>query len=172
MIAWLNLLSKHWRKWFISNIQFAGFPTVNSRHLLPGDEEYATSGWNLNNLPNVEGSVLGYINADISGMKVPWMYVGKLAWFFHFASRRWVLNLPFFLLIITGMCFSAFCWHNEDHWSYSINYLHWGEPKTWYGVPGDGAVLFEDAMKSAAPELFTSTSRIFHLIVLFISILD
>lgn len=53
-----------------------GFPTLNSRHLLSGDEEYATSGWNLNNLPNVEGSVLCYINADISGMKVPWMYVG------------------------------------------------------------------------------------------------
>jgi len=117
----------------------SGFPTVNSRHLLPGDEEYATSGWNLNNLPNVEGSVLGYINADISGMKVPWMYV--------------------------GMCFSAFCWHNEDHWSYSINYLHWGEPKTWYGVPGDGAVLFEDAMKSAAPELFTSQPDLLHQLV-------
>lgn len=57
-----------------------------------------------------------------------------------------------------GMCFSAFCWHNEDHWSYSINYLHWGEPKTWYGVPGDGAVAFEEAMKAAAPELFKSTT--------------
>ncbi|EFX69009.1 hypothetical protein DAPPUDRAFT_301194 [Daphnia pulex] len=117
----------------------SGFPTLNSRHLLSGDEEYATSGWNLNNLPNVDGSVLGYINADISGMKVPWMYV--------------------------GMCFSAFCWHNEDHWSYSINYLHWGEHKTWYGVPGDGAVEFEEAMKSAAPELFKSQPDLLHQLV-------
>lgn len=69
------------------------------------------------------------------------------------------LGVSLVRLFNVGMCFSAFCWHNEDHWSYSINYLHWGEPKTWYGVPGDGAVAFEDAMKSAAPELFTSKSR-------------
>lgn len=63
------------------------------------NKEYITSPWNLNNLPVQDESVLCHINADISGMKVPWIYV--------------------------GMCFSSFCWHNEDHWSYSINYLHW-----------------------------------------------
>lgn len=62
-------------------------------------QEYARSGWNLNVMPVLEQSVLCHINADISGMKVPWLYV--------------------------GMVFSAFCWHIEDHWSYSINYLHW-----------------------------------------------
>jgi hypothetical protein len=73
------------------------------------------------------------------GMKIPWMYV--------------------------GMCFSTFCWHNEDHWSYSINYLHWGEPKTWYGVPGGKADQFEDAMKRAAPELFQSQPDLLHQLV-------
>lgn len=113
----------------------SGFPT-NS-----GDTpcEYATSKWNLNNLPVLEGSVLGHINADISGMKVPWMYV--------------------------GMCFATFCWHNEDHWSYSINYLHWGEPKTWYGVPGSSAEAFEETMKRAAPELFHSQPDLLHQLV-------
>lgn len=48
----------------------SGFPTSTSINLLPGDIEYADSQWNLNNLPVLEGSVLGYINADISGMKV------------------------------------------------------------------------------------------------------
>uniref|UniRef100_A0A7R9JZC7 [histone H3]-trimethyl-L-lysine(4) demethylase n=1 Tax=Timema genevievae TaxID=629358 RepID=A0A7R9JZC7_TIMGE len=108
----------------------SGFPTKFTKNLHPVDQKYADSDWNLNNLPVLEASVLGHINADVSGMKVPWMYV--------------------------GMCFATFCWHNEDHWSYSINYLHWGEPKTWYGVPGGKAEIFESAMKRAAPELFHS----------------
>ncbi|XP_026271683.1 lysine-specific demethylase lid isoform X1 [Frankliniella occidentalis] len=113
----------------------SGFPTNSSDTTC----EYAKSNWNLNNLPVLEGSVLGHINADISGMKVPWMYV--------------------------GMCFATFCWHNEDHWSYSINYLHWGEPKTWYGVPGSSAEAFEDTMKQAAPELFQSQPDLLHQLV-------
>ncbi|XP_053697650.1 lysine-specific demethylase lid [Sabethes cyaneus] len=117
----------------------SGFPTKSSLYLLPEDQEYAESSWNLNNLPVLDESILGHINADISGMKVPWMYV--------------------------GMCFATFCWHNEDHWSYSINYLHWGEPKTWYGVPGSRAEDFEAAMKSAAPELFQSQPDLLHQLV-------
>ncbi|XP_059161364.1 lysine-specific demethylase 5A-like isoform X2 [Physella acuta] len=114
----------------------SGFPTKNTEDLLPEDEEYVTSGWNLNNLPVLEQSVLCHINADISGMKVPWCYV--------------------------GMCFSSFCWHIEDHWSYSINYLHWGEPKSWYGVPGADATKFEDAMRETAPELFEQAPDLLH----------
>lgn len=64
-----------------------------------------------------------------------------------------------------GMCFATFCWHNEDHWTYSINYLHWGEPKTWYGVPGEHAETFERAMKRAAPELFKSQPDLLHQLV-------
>lgn len=67
--------------------------------LSPRPQEYLDSGWNLNNMPVMEQSVLAHITADICGMKLPWLYV--------------------------GMCFSSFCWHIEDHWSYSINYLHW-----------------------------------------------
>ncbi|XP_015761819.1 PREDICTED: LOW QUALITY PROTEIN: lysine-specific demethylase 5A-like [Acropora digitifera] len=120
----------------------SGFP----RHynaVTSEEEFYAKSGWNLNNLANLERSVLSHISADISGMKVPWIYV--------------------------GMCFSSFCWHNEDHWSYSINYMHWGEPKTWYGVPGDCAVAFEQAMKESAPELFEAQPDLLHQLVTIIN---
>ncbi|XP_047659762.1 lysine-specific demethylase 5A isoform X1 [Tachysurus fulvidraco] len=118
----------------------SGFPVRDGKRRLLGDEEdYANSGWNLNNMPVLEQSVLAHINADISGMKVPWLYV--------------------------GMCFSSFCWHIEDHWSYSINYLHWGEPKTWYGVPAHAAEKLEAVMKKLAPELFDSQPDLLHQLV-------
>lgn len=117
----------------------SGFPTRTSQNLSAADQAYVDSSWNLNNLPLLEESILKHITADISGMKVPWMYV--------------------------GMCFATFCWHNEDHWSYSVNYLHWGEPKTWYGVPGKHAEDLERSMKSAAPELFESQPDLLHQLV-------
>uniref|UniRef100_A0A674G8E3 [histone H3]-trimethyl-L-lysine(4) demethylase n=1 Tax=Taeniopygia guttata TaxID=59729 RepID=A0A674G8E3_TAEGU len=118
----------------------SGFPVRDGkRRLSPEEEEYAGSGWNLNVMPVLQQSVLCHINADISGMKVPWLYV--------------------------GMVFSAFCWHIEDHWSYSINYLHWGEPKTWYGVPSFAAEHLEEVMKKLTPELFESQPDLLHQLV-------
>ncbi|KPP59107.1 hypothetical protein Z043_123007, partial [Scleropages formosus] len=77
----------------------SGFPIRNGRlKVSPKDEYYLNSGWNLNNLALMDPSVLTHVTADICGMTLPWLYV--------------------------GMCFSSFCWHIEDHWSYSINYLH------------------------------------------------
>uniref|UniRef100_A0A8C9F4J3 [histone H3]-trimethyl-L-lysine(4) demethylase n=1 Tax=Pavo cristatus TaxID=9049 RepID=A0A8C9F4J3_PAVCR len=118
----------------------SGFPVRDGKFKVrPEEEEYLDSGWNLNNMPVMEQSVLAHITADICGMKLPWLYV--------------------------GMCFSSFCWHIEDHWSYSINYLHWGEPKTWYGAPGYAAEQLEDVMKKLAPELFESQPDLLHQLV-------
>ena len=61
-------------------------PTAASR------AEYVASPWNLNRLPTVGGSLLRLLDADVSGVMVPWVYVGHL--------------------------FSTFAWHNEDHHLY------------------------------------------------------
>uniref|UniRef100_A0A3Q2Y4L1 [histone H3]-trimethyl-L-lysine(4) demethylase n=1 Tax=Hippocampus comes TaxID=109280 RepID=A0A3Q2Y4L1_HIPCM len=118
----------------------SGFPIPNGKFKVsPADEKYLRCGWNLNNMAMMNPSVLTHVTADICGMTLPWLYV--------------------------GMCFSSFCWHIEDHWSYSINYLHWGEPKTWYGAPGGAAEQLEEVMKKLAPELFESQPDLLHQLV-------
>ena len=115
----------------------SGFPTIEKN---PRDP-YATDLWNLNILPLHPESLFRHIKSDISGMTVPWLYV--------------------------GMCFSTFCWHNEDHYGYSANYQHFGATKTWYGIPGADAERFEEAMKQAVPELFESQpDLLFQLVTL------
>jgi [histone H3]-trimethyl-L-lysine4 demethylase len=67
------------------------------------------------------------------------------------------------------MIFSCFCWHVEDHWSYSINYLHWGEIKTWYGVSAHDAEKFEQVWKKSANDLFETTPDLLHHLVTFMN---
>lgn len=115
----------------------SGFPTIEKN---PQDP-YATDPWNLNIMPLHPDSLFRHIKTDISGMTVPWLYV--------------------------GMIFSTFCWHNEDHYAYSANYQHFGSTKTWYGIPGEDALKFENAMREAVPELFeTQPDLLFQLVTL------
>ncbi|KAF2113688.1 histone demethylase JARID1D [Lophiotrema nucula] len=115
----------------------SGFPTIERN---PRDP-YATDPWNLNILPYNSESLFRHIKSDISGMTVPWLYV--------------------------GMVFSTFCWHAEDHYTYSANYQHFGATKTWYGIPAEDAEKFEQAMRSAVPELFeTQPDLLFQLVTL------
>jgi len=112
----------------------SGFPTIlefeksTGRDFSAEYKAYAKHPWNLNNFPKLSGSLLQYVDEDITGVIVPWMYM--------------------------GMFFSSFCWHTEDHYFASINFHHWGAPKTWYGVPSSGATAFENAAKALTPELF------------------
>lgn len=62
----------------------SGFPKASSLVAESESNQYANSGWNLNNFPRLPGSVLCFEGCDISGVLVPWLYV--------------------------GMCFSSFCW--------------------------------------------------------------
>mmetsp|Transcript_18408 Transcript_18408/g.36372 ORF Transcript_18408/g.36372 Transcript_18408/m.36372 type:complete len:283 (+) Transcript_18408:155-1003(+) len=46
-----------------------------------------------------------------------------------------------------GMMFSSFCWHREDIYLASINYMHSGASKQWYGIPGSKAKSFSKVME-------------------------
>jgi histone demethylase JARID1 len=86
-----------------TSVYGSGFPRLGD-HVPPLVDldiwqKYCSSPWNLNNFPNLPGSVLQTVQDKIAGVMVPWLYI--------------------------GMLFSSFCWHVEDHCFYSINYLHW-----------------------------------------------
>jgi histone demethylase JARID1 len=45
--------------------------------------------------------------------------------------------------------------------------VHWGETKTWYGIPGEDAESFEAAIKREAPDLFEAQpDLLFQLVTL------
>ncbi|CAM0946835.1 unnamed protein product [Alopecurus aequalis] len=128
-----------------TSVYGSGFPRLGDPVPSSVDPEmwqkYCSSPWNLNNFPNLPGSVLRTVQDKIAGVMVPWLYI--------------------------GMLFSSFCWHVEDHCFYSINYLHWGEPKCWYGVPGAEAAAFEQVMRNTLPDLFDAQpDLLFHLVTM------
>lgn len=84
--------------------------------------------WNINNL----GTILDYVNTDY-GKKIP----GVNNAYLYF-----------------GMWKTTFSWHTEDMDLYSINYLHFGAPKTWYAIPPEQGRKFENLAKSKFQEAY------------------
>ena len=61
--------------------------------------------------------------------------------------------------------FVTFLQHVEAHFLYSLNYMHFGEPKVWYGVPGCEAVKLEESMRKNLPKLFEEQPDLLHELV-------
>eukprot|EP01119_Soliformovum_irregulare_P018071 TRINITY_DN5478_c0_g3_i1.p1 TRINITY_DN5478_c0_g3~~TRINITY_DN5478_c0_g3_i1.p1 ORF type:complete len:538 (+),score=94.50 TRINITY_DN5478_c0_g3_i1:69-1682(+) len=83
--------------------------------------------WNMNDL----GSILGALGeATLPGITSPYLYF--------------------------GMWKAMFAWHVEDMNLFSINYLHFGEPKAWYGVAPANGPRLERYAQNYFPELHRS----------------
>ncbi|XP_042479657.1 lysine-specific demethylase JMJ705 [Macadamia integrifolia] len=79
------------------------------------------SAWNMRGVSRAKGSLLRFMKEEIPGVTSPMVYI--------------------------AMMFSWFAWHVEDHDLHSLNYLHMGAGKTWYGVPREAAVAFEEVIR-------------------------
>lgn len=75
------------------------------------------NGWNIRNLNTMLSRTLHAKGALIPGVTTPYLYF--------------------------GMWRSTFAWHTEDFDLYSINYLHFGEPKSWFTIRPEHRAKFE-----------------------------
>ncbi|KAL3828056.1 hypothetical protein ACJIZ3_016858 [Penstemon smallii] len=105
----------------------SGFSLRDSPANMAEYSEYVESGWNLNNIPKLSGSLLPYGCHDTSAILVPQLFI--------------------------GMCFASQCWRIEDHHLYSLSYMHFGDSKVWYGVPGRYCFKFMEVLKKLFPQL-------------------
>ncbi|XP_060858294.1 probable lysine-specific demethylase 4B [Metopolophium dirhodum] len=82
--------------------------------------------WNINKL----GTILDFVDRDyglrIEGVNTAYLYFGM-----------WKTSFP---------------WHTEDMDLYSINYIHYGSPKSWYAIPPAQGRRFERLASSYFPD--------------------
>ena len=116
---------------------------LNSSQYGSGFDHDPSNKWNFNNFHQSPHSLLKEIQCEIPGVTEPWVYLGSL--------------------------FTSFCWHTEDHFLYSINYMHKGHGKTWYGIPSSSAESFEKAMRGYMPDRFKQSPDLIYQLVSLLS---
>jgi jumonji domain-containing protein 2 len=88
--------------------------------------------WNINRLGTILDTVTEEYGISIPGVNTAYLYF--------------------------GMWKTTFAWHTEDMDLYSINYLHFGEPKQWYAIPPVHGERLERLAKALFPDSFEECS--------------
>ncbi|CAL5425070.1 unnamed protein product [Camellia sinensis] len=122
-----------------SRVLGSGFPVVSDSAETFEYPEYEESGWNLNNISKLPGSLLAFESNKTSSISFPRLFV--------------------------GMCFSSLLWKVEEHHLYSLCYMHLGAPKVWYGIPGRCYFKFEAAVKKYFPDVLVENSGLLNKMV-------
>lgn len=125
------------------------------RYLCPKEinniiKENSGKNWNLLSLNLQKNSLFQFIKDDpetqISGVTIPWFYF--------------------------GMLYSTFCWHTEDLYLYSMNYLHEGKPKIWYSIPHNQKEKMDNYIKNKYYALLLKQPDLVHYLTVFIDPLE
>ncbi len=97
---------------YAADIPVQSYFTKDQLHKLINEEKSDIENFSLLRVNIMKNSLLQFSkNNDenqISGITIPWLYM--------------------------GMVYSSFCWHTEDLYLYSLNYMHEGAPKIWYTI--------------------------------------
>ena len=133
----------------------------------PGSLFDAEAPWNMARLH----TLLDLVPADIGGVTAPMMYFGqwKASFAFHIEVPPPPLPLPslspFAHCSLTwgALCYAAGA---QDVNLYSINYIHFGHPKQWYGIAPAQRGAFEQVIASYYPQLLACTQFLRHKDVL------
>ncbi|EPS60372.1 hypothetical protein M569_14431 [Genlisea aurea] len=106
-----------------------GFPFVIGADVAIDSVEYSDmdSGWNMNHLSELPFSLLPFGCYGSSATSVRKLFIGA--------------------------CFASQFWKIEDHHLYSLSYMHLGEPKIWYGIPGRYLFRFLEVARKQFPQL-------------------
>jgi histone demethylase JARID1 len=88
---------------------------------------FSSHPWNLHNVGSRYPSLLSFLPEPISSVTTPSLFISQM--------------------------FTTACWRLEDHSLYSFNFLHVGQPRTWYAIPGDQRPLYERVFQKLLPHL-------------------
>ncbi|KAG6475442.1 lysine-specific demethylase JMJ705-like [Zingiber officinale] len=123
-LFWRASADKPFAVEYANDMPGSGFPLLapsTRRWREDAPANVGESTWNMRGVSRGKGSLLRFMKEEIPGVTSPMVYA--------------------------AMLFSWFAWHVEDHELHSLNYLHMGAGKTWYGVPRDARLAFEEVVR-------------------------